>query len=109
MTAEEPPRPKKVVNRPGSDPVSDVGPNFSYPFAVAGLVAGVVSLFLNLFLIASVIGWISGGIGVRHALLRRTPEGVKPGFGMSIAALVLSTLGAIGYIVLLVINITTMG
>ncbi|MFB2598725.1 DUF4190 domain-containing protein [Herbiconiux sp. P17] len=104
MTTGEQPKAKKIVNRPGAEPVGDSGPNYSYPFAIVGLVAGVVSLFVNFFLLPSIIGFIFGGVGIRHSLLRRTPEGAKPGFGLSLAGLVLSALGAIGSVVLFVIT-----
>jgi hypothetical protein len=100
------PKAKKIVNRPGSEPLKSTTPNLSYPFAIVGLVTGVVSIFANFFLIPSIVGFVFGGVGLRHSLLRLTPEGTKPGFGVSIAALVLSALGAIGYVVLVVINVT---
>ncbi|MDO9395320.1 MAG: hypothetical protein Q7T71_02100 [Herbiconiux sp.] len=88
----------RAVNRPGSEPIADTGPNFAYPYPVAALVAGIVSLFLNLLFIASIIGFICGTVGVRHARLRRDADGLEPGLSMSIAALTLSAIGALGQI-----------
>jgi hypothetical protein len=79
----------------------------SYPFAIVALVAGVVSLFLNLFLIPSIVAVIFGVVGIRHALSHRTPDGGKPGFGISVAGIILAALGAIGYIILFAINFAT--
>ena len=87
------------------DPAPSPEPNYNYPFALAGLIAGVVSLFFNPFLIASAIGVVSGCIGLRHAVARRTPEGRKPGFGVAVAALVVSALGALGTIFLLTFEV----
>jgi hypothetical protein len=98
--------PGKIVNRPGSEPLRNTAPNTSYPFAVVGIVAGTVSLFLNILLVPSIVGFVFGIIGIRHAVAQRTPEGVRPGFGTSVAALVLSAVGAIGTLILFVIAMT---
>ncbi|MFB2580003.1 DUF4190 domain-containing protein [Herbiconiux sp. P15] len=83
------------------------GPNYDYPFALAGLIAGVMSLFFNPFFLPSAIGVLAGSIGLRHALARRTPEGRKPGFGVAVAALVLSSLGLAGSLFLTASGILT--
>ncbi|WP_157079147.1 DUF4190 domain-containing protein [Herbiconiux solani] len=107
MTMGEQPKSEKIINRPGSEPLRNTGPNVSYPFAIVALVAGVVSLFLNLFLIPSIVGVVFGIIGIRHALSHRTEDGRKPGFGISLAGIILAGLGAVGYVILLIFRMST--
>jgi hypothetical protein len=88
---------------PEKAPEPESEPNLRYPFALVGLIGGVVAIFWNPFLAPSVVALVFGGIGLRHSFLKRTPSGQKPGFGVSIAALVLGAAGAILSIVVLVI------